>query len=132
MASAPNVPVFRKEEEEEEGYDEDFQGTGFCCFQWNCFGKRDTGVQEKQLLRNQGSKEEWWKKGWDKGREWSEILAGPKWKTFIRRLRFKKQGKPQYKYDPQSYALNFDGDRDDNSDGFLVGFPSRFPSTNAA
>lgn len=39
-----------------------------------------------------------------KAREWSEIVAGPKWKTFIRR--FNKTGK--FRYDPLSYALNFD------------------------
>lgn len=39
-------------------------------------------------------------------REWSEIVAGPKWKTFIRRFNRSKSSK--YQYDPLSYALNFD------------------------
>jgi len=43
-------------------------------------------------------------------REWSEIVAGPKWKTFIRRFNRSKSGGRQskYQYDPLSYALNFD------------------------
>ncbi|KAL8118303.1 uncharacterized protein LOC141659924 [Apium graveolens] len=40
-------------------------------------------------------------------REWSEIVAGPKWKTFIRRFNRSKSSN-KYQYDPLSYALNFD------------------------
>nr|XP_043618053.1 uncharacterized protein LOC122589795 [Erigeron canadensis] len=44
-------------------------------------------------------------------REWSEIVAGPKWKTFIRRFNYNKHSSyAKYQYDPQSYALNFDQD----------------------
>ncbi|PWA54431.1 hypothetical protein CTI12_AA433850 [Artemisia annua] len=43
-------------------------------------------------------------------REWSEIVAGPKWKTFIRRFNrnrsFNKGNK--YQYDQLNYKLNFD------------------------
>lgn len=49
-------------------------------------------------------------------REWSEIVAGPKWKTFIRRLSRTRSGGTggaahrhgKYHYDPLSYSLNFD------------------------
>ncbi|CAN6214454.1 unnamed protein product [Urochloa humidicola] len=61
----------------------------------------------------------WWRRGVDalmKVREWSELVAGPRWKTFIRRFR---RGVPRHgaaaaggggklNYDPLSYALNFD------------------------
>ncbi|CAL5037724.1 unnamed protein product [Urochloa decumbens] len=62
----------------------------------------------------------WWRRGVDalmKVREWSELVAGPRWKTFIRRFR---RGGPRHgnsgggggggklNYDPLSYALNFD------------------------
>lgn len=43
-------------------------------------------------------------------REWSELAAGPKWKTFIRRFgknRFRNNS-TDFRYDPMSYALNFD------------------------
>ncbi|KAE8672109.1 aldehyde dehydrogenase 1 precursor family protein [Hibiscus syriacus] len=44
-----------------------------------------------------------------KVREWSEIVAGPRWKTFIRRFNRNKSGRHgQFRYDPLSYALNFD------------------------
>ncbi|EPS69831.1 hypothetical protein M569_04939, partial [Genlisea aurea] len=49
-----------------------------------------------------------------KVREWSELVAGPKWKTFIRRFNHIASGgrakppPPRFQYDPLSYALNFD------------------------
>ncbi|XP_073003506.1 uncharacterized protein [Typha latifolia] len=64
----------------------------------------------------------WWNRGAKallKVREWSEILAGPQWKTFIRRLRRRnRNGKGgRFGYDPLSYALNFDdGNGSDDSD----------------
>ncbi|KAH7865596.1 hypothetical protein Vadar_008735 [Vaccinium darrowii] len=56
---------------------------------------------------------------WDRGvnalmkvREWTEIAAGPRWKTFIRRFNRSKTGggvrHGKFQYDPLSYALNFD------------------------
>lgn len=53
----------------------------------------------------------------------SELLAGPKWKNFIRRfgrscngiIRNKKR-RVQFHYDPQSYALNFDNAIDREAD----------------
>ncbi|XP_073270394.1 uncharacterized protein [Primulina huaijiensis] len=43
-------------------------------------------------------------------REWSEILAGPRWKTFIRRFNRDRQSSKHlnFHYDPLSYAMNFD------------------------
>lgn len=48
-------------------------------------------------------------------REWSEIVAGPKWKTFIRRFNRSKSSN-KYQYDPLSYALNFDEGPTPNGD----------------
>lgn len=58
----------------------------------------------------------WWRRGVDalmKVREWSELMAGPRWKTFIRRFRrgssrHGANGGGKLNYDPLSYALNFD------------------------
>uniref|UniRef100_A0A7N0VDX8 Uncharacterized protein n=1 Tax=Kalanchoe fedtschenkoi TaxID=63787 RepID=A0A7N0VDX8_KALFE len=70
----------------------------------------------------------WWRsissrhdgKWWGRGvrallrfREWSERVAGPRWKTFIRRLNRTRSGSVgrsngPFNYDPLSYALNFD------------------------
>ncbi|CAA2983659.1 uncharacterized protein LOC111373919 [Olea europaea var. sylvestris] len=44
-------------------------------------------------------------------REWSELVAGPRWKTFIRRFNRNRSGHNRhvnYQYDPLSYAMNFD------------------------
>ena len=66
-------------------------------------------------------------------REWSEILAGPKWKTFIRRVGRSQfcgfggddgSSRPDqvgFRYDSSSYSLNFD-------DGKQMGhFEDEFP-----
>ncbi|XP_037462151.1 uncharacterized protein LOC119333316 [Triticum dicoccoides] len=62
----------------------------------------------------------WWRRGVDalmKVREWSELVAGPRWKTFIRRFRRGHHrhgagagagGGRKLNYDALSYALNFD------------------------
>ncbi|XP_066378190.1 uncharacterized protein [Miscanthus floridulus] len=69
-----------------------------------------------------GRRRRWWRRGVDalmKVREWSELVAGPRWKTFIRRFRFRRSSGPRHganngggggklNYDPLSYALNFD------------------------
>ncbi|GLU11239.1 hypothetical protein SLE2022_279970 [Rubroshorea leprosula] len=59
-----------------------------------------------------GNEEPWWMRGWKKVREWSELVAGPKWKTFIRRFKRCKHGGGmklgKFHYDPLSYSLNFD------------------------
>ncbi|KAJ4960036.1 hypothetical protein NE237_019946 [Protea cynaroides] len=58
------------------------------------------------------NEEKWWSKGWIailKIRELSEIMAGPRWKTFIRRFnKNNNKGGGRFQYDPLSYALNFD------------------------
>ncbi|XP_050221332.1 uncharacterized protein LOC126671592 [Mercurialis annua] len=87
--------------------------------------------------------QKWWSKGvtaLKKFREWSEIVAGPKWKTFIRRFnrtnKTRHQGK--FQYDPLSYSLNFDqGNSDDgyNHDddyGGFRDFSTRYASVSAS
>ncbi|XP_051123260.1 uncharacterized protein LOC127246095 [Andrographis paniculata] len=41
-------------------------------------------------------------------REWSELVAGPRWKTFIRRFNRSGRRNVNLHYDPLSYAMNFD------------------------
>lgn len=76
-----------------------------------------------KVRRTDDSQEGLWARGLSavkKLREWSEIVAGPKWKTFIRRFnRNKSSGgnrQPKYQYDPLSYALNFDQGLNGNSE----------------
>lgn len=75
------------------------------------------------------TEDSWWFDGWMKIRNWSELIAGPKWKTFIRTFRknhncFGLFGggvgggggigggegtkRTKFQYDPHSYAMNFD------------------------
>ncbi|OAY83126.1 uncharacterized protein LOC109718593 [Ananas comosus] len=88
----------------------------------------------------------WW---WDRGvralrkvREWSEVIAGPRWKTFLRRLGRRRRGGAsagaggRFGYDPLSYARNFDerngsggnggGADDSDDDAFRRGFSVRY------
>ncbi|XP_074558651.1 uncharacterized protein LOC141814610 [Curcuma longa] len=59
-----------------------------------------------------------------KVREWSELVAGPRWKTFLRRFgrnpsrgRTPPPGMTRFGYDAWSYSLNFDeGHGDDDDD----------------
>ncbi|EEF44907.1 uncharacterized protein LOC8280547 [Ricinus communis] len=76
----------------------------------------------------------WWVRGWKRMREWSEIVAGPKWKTLIRKISKRRKqngyGNAKFRYDPLSYALNFDEGPGQNGhfDEDLVGrgFSSRY------
>ncbi|XP_057984246.1 uncharacterized protein LOC131168656 [Malania oleifera] len=88
-----------------------------CCFWIPCLCSDRAGVAGPdwwERIRTAEKEETWWIRGWNailKVREWSEIVAGPKWKTFIRRFNKKnrsgyRQGK--FQYDPLSYSLNFD------------------------
>lgn len=120
-----------------------------CCFWIPCLGSKNRsetdrlvwwGDRERIRRTSEGNNEDrWWTKGWKalkKAREWSEIIAGPKWKTFIRRFNKNnnsnnKSGK--FQYDPLSYALNFDeglGQNDLLDDDFAYrDFSSRYASS---
>ncbi|KAL4361243.1 hypothetical protein GQ457_04G033470 [Hibiscus cannabinus] len=87
---------------------------GGCCFCMPCHGS----IRWRRMAMNDtnstssSDKEMWWMRRWRRLREWSGAVAGTKWKTLLRR--FKKNrarnggGQPQFRYDPLSYALNFD------------------------
>lgn len=88
-----------------------------CCFWIPCFrsGHRSKSrlwgrIPASEDLR-EDTVERWWARPLLKMREWSELVAGPKWKTFIRQF---NKGRPSsrqgklFQYDPLSYALNFD------------------------
>ncbi|KAI3439572.1 uncharacterized protein J3R85_004680 [Psidium guajava] len=101
--------------------------TSLCCN--HCFGfcrpGRPRQPSSSSFWERIGSSHfdrRWWAPGLrvlKKLREWSEIVAGPRWKTFIRRFSRSRSitaagvahdpnrhGK--FNYDPMSYALNFD------------------------
>ena len=90
------------------------------CFCFPCFRDRrppSTAVGSvwwERVSTVRLSDRRWWSRGVTalrKVREWSEIVAGPKWKTFIRRLNRNSRtasGSGKFQYDPLSYSLNFD------------------------
>lgn len=83
-----------------------------CCF---CIPYRSSAVGLnwwRRMRTTETNPGGWWARGVGvlmKIREWSEIAAGPKWKTFIRRFNRSKSGKHvNFQYDALSYSLNFD------------------------
>ncbi|XP_020240625.1 uncharacterized protein LOC109819329 [Cajanus cajan] len=108
-----------------------------------CFGSRHSvdfawweRVQAQPPTESPGGR--LWSRGvmaFMKVREWSELAAGPRWKTFIRRFNRSRSGSNRhapgkYQYDPLSYALNFDeghnGEFDDDSFSPLRNFSTRY------
>lgn len=95
-----------------------------CCFSFPCFDRSgDTtsppvGLTWWQKIRISdaaaaGGNKTLWGRGVGalmKIREWSELVAGPRWKTFIRRFNRNRSGSraANFQYDPLSYAMNFD------------------------
>ncbi|KAG5223068.1 hypothetical protein OIU76_000601 [Salix suchowensis] len=130
------------------------------CFCLPCFSSRrssSVGFSFWERIKSSPSSNgddvhhnQWWAKGmraFKMIREWSEIVAGPKWKTFIRRFnRNKSSGSGngrhhgKFQYDPISYSLNFDegqgrqnGNPDDSDDyGGFRDFSTRYASVSAS
>ncbi|CAK7338523.1 unnamed protein product [Dovyalis caffra] len=124
---------------EQEGYDhlddheeETYSPTGCCCFRLFTFNSRRNNERDYDLLNQNGEhRDPWLVRKLNKVKEASEVLAGPKWKTFIRKIgafiKKKKQRNNQFQYDAESYALNFDREEDDN---LIPGFSSRFAAAS--
>jgi hypothetical protein len=99
-----------------------------CCFPWPSSSSSlspHTRRTDEEWWHGVGeggaARRRWWwrRRGVDslmKVREWSELVAGPRWKTFIRRFRRAHRAGPggggggKLNYDALSYALNFDED----------------------
>ncbi|XP_021719052.1 uncharacterized protein LOC110686755 [Chenopodium quinoa] len=140
-----------------------------CCFQLPCFGSSpspssttprhitlgsnpssDPTSSFWDRFRTAENENRWWSRpltALKKIREWSEIVAGPKWKTFIRRINRRRpnhrhhhhhnqQSAGKFQYDPLSYALNFDegqnGHFDEDFAGNYPDFSSRFAASSAS
>lgn len=111
-----------------------------CCFWMRCLGSekpaRGGSIWWERIGGAAEREDGWWSRGVNslkKIREWTEIHAGPKWKTFIRQFGRNRSGRHgKFNYDPLSYALNFDeGSRwcghPDDERGY-VDFSSRYAS----
>lgn len=120
------MPPQNKAEEAAVCSDDDIQdakfANGSCCFWmpcnsavgpiwWQHLAMHDNDNDtDSESSTPSSDNEAWWTRGWRRFREWSELVAGPKWKTFVRRFKSNGTGNGggKFHYDPLSYALNFD------------------------
>ncbi|KAF8033860.1 hypothetical protein BT93_C0202 [Corymbia citriodora subsp. variegata] len=128
-------PIQEHGREGEDGFDyhaDDVSPSGCGCFCLNWW--RGGGGAHPYIRRQSGGdhEESWAMTKIKKVREFTEVVAGPKWKNFIRKVggywRSDRKRNPsgRFGYDAESYALNFDGDRGEE-DGLLTqGFSARF------
>ena len=138
-----NSPIPEQEHEGTDLDDEYEESETFSgCFRRFCFPgrRRKSGEDRRRLVQQQQQsngaeqqrEENWLNKKLNKLKEVSEIVAGPKWKNFIRRFgkywkNENKRGKTApFQYDLEGYALNFDGGGEEER---LV-FSSRFAPPN--
>ncbi|KAJ6923744.1 hypothetical protein NC652_017153 [Populus alba x Populus x berolinensis] len=92
--------------------------------------KRNNEREYDILNENGDHRDPWSVRKLKKVKEASEIVAGAKWKTFIRKIgayiKKRKQRNNQAQYDAESYALNFD-----REDGCVIpGFSSKFAAAS--
>lgn len=129
MATDPDEPTITKDRKapqeqdpDQDAYEEAFESSS-CISRIFCFpcGCRNADKTEHRSLLQGEYKESWWMNRLKRIKEFTELVAGPKWKTFIRRFSHShntsKKRKTQFQYDPLSYALNFDAGADDEDYG---------------
>lgn len=135
MATHPTRP---QEQDDLQDIDEAIPSNG-CggCFRLFGFGfgfNRNGNYEGRSLLQQQEGWEEesWMVRKLKKLKDVSEMVGGPRWKNFIRKMggffKRKKQRKNRFQYDPESYALNFDDgfDGEDDDHHPPIAFSTRF------
>ncbi|KAL4568394.1 hypothetical protein LXL04_024005 [Taraxacum kok-saghyz] len=145
MAS-PAIPVSdileHSDIDEESLHEAVFSKRG-CCYWMPCMQSHRPPIDFRsnwwELITENGKEDgrQWWSKGltpFKKIREWSELVAGPKWKTFIRRFRKKRTKQSKFQYDPTSYSLNFDEGEahTEDNDLYFRDFSSRYASISVS
>ncbi|XP_027368783.1 uncharacterized protein LOC113874768 [Abrus precatorius] len=126
MAAYEGWPLVMEMEREEDFEEASGSGCGCGCFRWKWWpGHEEEG---KLLLDQKGEGESWVVDKLKKVKEVSEVIAGPKWKTFIRKISGygKKQQRNRFMYDEHSYALNFNSGAQSEDEGMPHSFSSRF------
>ncbi|PWA82136.1 hypothetical protein CTI12_AA177610 [Artemisia annua] len=111
--------------------DEMVNSNGCGCFRlFSHFDTRHHGEESASFINHRRGdvldNESWLMSRFMRLKEFSEFVAGPKWKNFIRKFSKKpRKGNSSFQYDPQSYALNFNGDSNDD-DLLPRSFSTRF------
>ncbi|XP_044464343.1 uncharacterized protein LOC123194904 [Mangifera indica] len=110
-------------EDVDDYYENNVSPQGCDCFPLFCFQWR-RGSESSRLLHQNGGeyRESWLIQKVKKVKEASEVFAGPKWKTLIRKVGGyvkRNKYKNRFQYDPQSYALNFDSSVDMEDRGLV-------------
>ncbi|MED6145434.1 hypothetical protein PIB30_025260 [Stylosanthes scabra] len=136
MAAFEARPLVEHEEEYSSSSDDHPEPGSMCgsgCFQvfelrqWRSHG------EGRGLAEQNG--ESWLRCRLRKMKEISEVIAGPKWKTFIRKLSVygkKQQRKNMFQYDEHSYALNFNSGVPSEDEDMPPSFSARFSAPFAA
>lgn len=111
---------------DDEDLNEEASGCGCGCFRgfgfkhWRRVPDVDNGGG------GGGGASSWVAEKMRKAKEVTELIAGPKWKTFIRKLTAKKQN-GRFQYDQHSYALNFNsGANSEDEAAMPPSFSARF------
>ncbi|KAI3694835.1 hypothetical protein L1987_77816 [Smallanthus sonchifolius] len=119
-------------------YDDDAVPSGGCFRLFCCFDNHrhhHDGETAGFLYQNHSgdliNQDTWLMRRAKSVKEYSELVAGPKWKNFIRRFSRKTKTRSNantpFQYDPQSYALNFnDGGNREDDDLLPRSFSTRF------
>ncbi|TKY73058.1 hypothetical protein E2542_SST01805 [Spatholobus suberectus] len=127
MAASEGRPLVEAAEHKEDFYDhQEPSGCGYGCF-WGCGLRWWRGHEESKGLVEQRA-DSWLSCKLRKMKEVSEVIAGPKWKTFIRKISGygRKQQKNRFQYDEHSYALNFNSGAQSEDDEMPPSFSARF------
>ncbi|KAK7304085.1 hypothetical protein RJT34_15111 [Clitoria ternatea] len=128
MAACEGRPLVETGQHKEDLYEHQEPPSGCggygCCFQ--VCGLRWWQVHEGLVEEQKG--DSWLSCKLRKMKEISEVVAGPKWKTFIRKISMhgKKQNKNRFQYDEHSYALNFNSGAQSEDDDMPPSFSARF------
>ncbi|KAJ8427317.1 hypothetical protein Cgig2_030582 [Carnegiea gigantea] len=145
----PQQIIDDDEDDDDDLLMEEFSNRTRCCAFLPCLESRSSPTRSvlvgypslwEKLRQSAEIDDKWWArplKSLQKVREWSEIIAGPKWKTFIRRFN-RSGGKgssrgSKFSYDALSYSLNFDEGSGRNGHcmedyGYYPDFSSRYAS----
>ncbi|KAJ7957476.1 Stress induced protein [Quillaja saponaria] len=142
MAVFEGQPIKENEAAAMDDYEEAVSASGYGCGCFQLFGfngRLSNGIERKCILqqKGEGNGEAWLIRKLQKLKEVSEVLAGPKWKTLIRKssgyINGKKKQRNRFQYDEQSYALNFDCgvDREEEDKAMLLEFSAMFAPPDA-